>query len=93
MDLLYQRYADPFSFLSRAKNFSKTVKDIWNIAQEEKIFEMYLHSYSEKTFDEYKEELLNSSKNKEDLIINDEEKKEIIKSSNNILNNFSPSEI
>lgn len=93
MDLLYQRYADPFSFLSRAKNFSKTIKDIWNTAQEEKIFEMYLHSYSEKSFDEYKEELLNSSKNKEDLVIDDEEKKEIIKNSTNILNNFSPSEI
>lgn len=95
MDLLYQRYANPFSFLSRVTfiyGFSETITKIWNEACEDKIFRMYLHSFSDKSFNEYKEELLNSSKDKEELVINDEEKEEIVKKSNSILQNFIPFE-
>lgn len=95
MDLLYQRYANPFSFLSRVilrYDFSETITRIWNASCEDKIFRMYLHSFSDKSFNEYKEELLNCSKDIEETIINDEEKKEIVKKSNSILQNFIPFE-
>lgn len=95
MDLLYKRYANPFSFLSKMilrYGFSQTITKVWNEACEEKIFRMYLHSFSDKSFNEYKEELLNSSKDKEELVINDEEKEEIVKKSNSILQNFIPFE-
>lgn len=94
MDLLYKRYANPFSFLSNFKNnFSQTIVNIWNAEQDDKILEMYLHSFSDKSFNEYREELLKSSKiDKKEIVINDEDKKEIIKKSTNILKNFSPSQ-
>ena len=98
MDLLYRRYADPFSFLSRMMsryNLTDTITKIWNESQEEKIFEMYLHSFSDKSFIEYKKEVLNSGKNNtenEEYEINDEEKQEIVKKSNDILKDFIPLE-
>lgn len=97
MDLLYRRYADPFSFLSRMVSkysLADTIKKIWNEAQEEKIFNMYLHSFSDKSFYEYKEEVLKKQDNEtlENYNINDEEKEKIVKKSNDILKNFSPLE-
>ena len=95
MDLLYRRYADPSSFLSRMMsryNLSDTIIKIWNEALDEKMFNMYLHSFSDKSFYEYKEDILNCGKQEsEDCYkIDDEEKKEIVKQSNDILNNFTP---
>lgn len=95
MDLLYQRYANPFSFLSKVSlryGFSQTILKIWNEVQEDKIFRMYLHSFSDKSFNEYREELLNSSEDKEEIVISDEAKEDIVRKSNDILQNFTPFE-
>ena len=53
---------------------------------------MYLHSFSNKSFNEYREELLNSSEDNEEATLDDEEKEEIVKKSNSILQNFIPFE-
>ena len=93
MDLLYRRYANPLSFLSKMiykGNFTKTITDIWNEEQEEKMFEMYLHSFSDKSFDDYKKELLNQSKVEKTM--NEEIVKDTIKKSESILDNFIPIE-
>lgn len=93
MDLLFKRYTNPYYFFSNFKNsFSKTILDVWNAEQEDIILNLYLHSFSDKSFNEYKEALLKSSKLKDESInIDDEEKARILKSSDNILKNFSPS--
>lgn len=93
MDLLYRRYADPISFLSKMiykGNFTKTITDIWNEAQEEKLFEMYLHSYSDKSFNEYKEEMI--TQNRIEKTMSKEFVKATIKESESILENFIPAE-
>lgn len=92
MDLLYHRYADPFSFLSRMiprYGLTKAIVNMWNEAQEERVFSMYLHSFSDKSFLEYKKEVLNSA-NLDNTEVNDEDKVEIVKESNDILNKFTP---
>lgn len=92
MDLLYHRYSNPFSFLEKMKRkgLANTIKNIWNKEQEDRMFEMYLHSFSDKSFLEYKEEILNQNNNTENQNINDEEKTDIFKKSNDILKNFTP---
>ena len=62
MDLLYQRYASPFSFIENALNvgrFSQFVEDfIITISKEEndkKLWEFYLHRGIEVSFNEFKE--------------------------------------
>ena len=62
MDLLYQRYASPFSFIQNALDvgrLSKFVDDfIINISKEEnerKLWEFYLHRQIEVSFNEFKE--------------------------------------
>lgn len=93
MDLLYRRYANPLSFLSKMiynGRFTQTIADIWNEAQEEKIFEMYLYSYSDKSFNDYKEELL--SKSKVEKTMSEDIVKETVIKSESILKNFIPIE-
>ena len=98
MDLLYRRYNNPFSFLSRMiskYSLTDTIIKIWNEAQEEKVFNMYLHSFSDKSFYEYKEEVLNSKRKQQENsheMIDDEKKTEIVKKSNDILKSFNPLE-
>lgn len=97
MDLLYKRYADPFSFLSKILikyKLSESIVKIWNKEQEDTIFRMYLHSFSDKPYSEYKKELLNSNKEnidkEETQRMTEVQKIEIVKKSNDILKNFTP---
>lgn len=68
---------------------TKAIVNTWNEAQEEKVFNMYLHSFSDKSFLEYKKEMLNNA-NSNSAEINDEDKVEIVKESYDILNGFTP---
>jgi hypothetical protein len=60
MDRLYQRYADPFSFINgmiRSGRFHEFVRSFWNNTQkelnEEKSWEFYLHRVLEGSFDDF----------------------------------------
>ena len=55
---------------------------------------MYLHSYSDKSFNDYKNDIINSAKEeiKNNYIIDDDEKVNIVKKSTDVLKNFTPAE-
>jgi hypothetical protein len=56
-DLLFRRYASPFDFLKGIDEmgmFDEALKEILHEEQEEKLWQMYLHSMSDKTFNDWK---------------------------------------
>ena len=64
MDLLFVRYADPFSFINgmiRTGRFREFVESLWNTDAREKhdreIWEFFLHRVFDKSLDGFKEEL------------------------------------
>lgn len=94
MDLLYQRYASPFSFMdgmirtgrfcSFVENFVSTV----NSEKEEKTqWEFFLHKVFEGSFADFKEDMRIQ---KELQNMPEEDFETTIKHSMNILNNFNP---
>ena len=95
MDLLYQRYASPFSFIDgymQTGRFDEFVVEFVNAINKEKEhqtrWDFYLHKVSpEVSFDAFIEEAEN---NKQNLNMSDEEKAETVKMAMNILNNFNP---
>lgn len=62
MDLLFQRYADPFLFLDQlieCGQFQEGLCKISRSVQEDKLFQMYLHSTDFSiSFNEWKREVL-----------------------------------
>ena len=95
MDLLFKRYASPFSFIDgymQSGRFDEFVVELVNTVNEEKEestrWEFYLHKVnSEVTYQDFVEELENDKQNQN---MTDEEKAETVKMAMNILNNFSP---
>ena len=94
MDRLYQRYADPFSFINGmilSGRFHEFVSSFWNHTQkelnEEKSWDFYLHRVFEGSFDDFmkaqKTEAEHRNMSKQTI-------ETTIKNSMNILNNFNP---
>ena len=97
MDLLFKRYASPFSFIDgymQTGRFDEFVVELARTVNEEKeeetTWEFYLHKVSsEVSYKDFFEELENDKQNQN---MSDEEKAETVKMAMNILNNFNPDE-
>ena len=96
MDLLYQRYASPFSFLDgiiQSGRFYDFVvyfdRTIAKEKEEKTLWEYYLHRVYDKSFEAWKEEMRNDLKNKN---MSERTIETTVQDSVNILNNFNPEE-
>lgn len=96
MDLLFQKYASPFSFVNEAIktrqfcNFiNKFVKTTNEEKEEEKLWEFWLHKVSGKSFNDFKEELKTDMQN---AGMTKEEMKSIVENSLDILKTFKPTQ-
>lgn len=57
MDLLFKRYASPFSFIDSlilSGRFSEGVSEIFSFLNEDKEWEFFLHKVFDKSFEEFK---------------------------------------
>lgn len=88
MDLLFKRYASPFSLLDQmimGEQFFNFVNDLFDFAEDERLWDYYLHKISGQSFTEFK----NSLKERNEVVspINVET---TINDSYDILQNFVP---
>ena len=96
MDMLYQRYACPFSFMDgmiqsgRLFEFvTETVKANNAEKQEETQWQFYLHKVFEKSYQEFKNEL---EQNERDMQMSEEDIETAIKQTIDLMNTFNPFE-
>lgn len=96
MDLLYQRYASPFSFMDgmiEIGKFSEFVDNIVDISNQEKEdkynWEFFLHKVFDKSYTDFEESI---KVNEETQNMPIEAIETTIQDSMNILNNFKPKE-
>ena len=57
MDLLFSRYASPFSFIDvliSSGRFSEGVSEIYSFSNEEREWDFFLHKVFDKSFDDFK---------------------------------------
>ena len=94
MDLLYQRYASPFSFMDgmiqtgRFEEFVITFCDTVKKEKDEKTsWEYFLHRVFDKSFEEFKKGMKNDNENKK---MSKRTIETTVKSSMDILNQFNP---
>ena len=94
MDLLFKRYADPFSFINGmilTGRFHEFVVSLRDTDEKEKndreIWEFYLHRVLDKSFDGFKEELRINAANRH---LSERTIETTINHSMNILQNFNP---
>lgn len=61
MDLLFNRYASPFSFIDvliSSGRFSEGVSEIYSFSNEDKEWDFFLHKVFDKSFDDFRKETL-----------------------------------
>ena len=94
MDLLFQRYADPFIFLNgmiQTHRFSEFVESFVEIVnkerQEKHNWEYFLHRIFDKSYNEFKDEI---KVNQDNQNMSESQIEATILHSNNILKNFNP---
>ncbi len=101
MDLLHKRYAGPFSLLDSLienEQFNEYVQFLLNKEAEDKnnqmLWEYYLHKVYDKSFNEFKEEMLVKSEgeSKKNDATDEAKRNEIIKKSKAILEGFAPTQ-
>lgn len=89
--MVFKRYSSPFLFLENLienKKFYDGIITIWNKSNDDKLWELYLHSMPEKSFNDWKDELIfNNNKEEVSGVIDLEVAKE---KSRDILNHFKP---
>lgn len=107
MDLLYSRYSNPLEFMRLYINqgrFGEFVAEILEMDQkrkqeetekdnEQKMWEMYLHSMADKSFNDWKKDILsnsNSNQKPASLSMNDDQVEDAKQKARGILKNFSP---
>lgn len=107
MDLLYSRYSNPFEFMRLYINqgrFGEFVTEILEMDQkrkqeeaekdnEQKMWEMYLHSMADKSFNDWKKDVLSNSNSNQkpvSLSMNDDQVEDAKQKARGILKNFSP---
>lgn len=92
MDRLYQRYADPFSFINgmiRTGRFAEFVSDFMAATDSEKEWEVWLHKVFDVTYSEFKQGIEDTKKNQQ---MSSGAIETTINESMNILNDFNPSQ-
>lgn len=94
MDLLFKRYADPFSFVDgmilagRFCDFISDFIETVNQEMEEKYdWEFFVHKVFDKTYQEFKEEI---RINKDNQNLSEQDIETTVNHSIEILNNFNP---
>ena len=94
MDLLYQRYASPFSFIDGmilSGRFLEFVRSFWkNVHEEkneEKSWEFYLHRVFEGSFEDFMEKQKNDAEHRN---LSERTIETTIIQTNSILKNFNP---
>ena len=94
MDLLYQRYASPFSFIDgmiQTGRFCEFVESFWQTVHKEKdeetSWQYFLHKVFEGSYADFKNELKTNSDHKN---MTEQTIETTIKESMNILNKFNP---
>lgn len=107
MDLLYTRYSNPLEFMRlyiENGRFGEFVENIISIdnkrkieeaeaENEKKFWDMYIHSFSDKSFNDWKAEVIKNSNNKkqpESLSMSSDQVDDVIEKSRSILNGFNP---
>lgn len=87
--MLFTKYASPFDFLdgmTEMGEFEQALDRLVEQEQEKKLWEMYLHSHSDKSFNEWKEQVLednpkpSEAMSKEEVTTEIDRSKEILKS-------------
>ena len=74
--MLFKRYASPFDFLdgiSMMGTFEQSLANLVEEAQNEKLWDVYLHSFSKKSFKEWKDEVMQSVPKKTTVEMTNEE--------------------
>ena len=96
MDLLFKRYASPFSFIEGMMNtgrFDEFVVEFLTAVRDEleekTTWEVYLHKVHEGSYKDFVDEIENDKKNQN---MTDETKESILQNSLSILDNFNPIE-
>ena len=94
MDLLYQRYASPFSFMDgmiQTGRFCEFVESFWRTVHKEKdeetSWQYYLHRVFDASYADFKKELKNTNEHRN---MSEQTMETTIKQSMNILKNFNP---
>lgn len=90
MDLICKRYSSPFLVLDNiiaAGRFKDFINELNNAVLHEEIYELWLHKVFDKTFEEFKNDVIEEMKAQQ---ITPEAKEATIKNSFEILNNFKP---
>lgn len=90
MDLLFKRYADPFSLINgyiQTARFCEFINSFAEYVTEDEKWDFYLHRVWDKSYPEYCEALKNSQALRN---MSEGEMEATIKKSMNILGNFSP---
>lgn len=88
MDLLFNRYASPFSFIDvliSCGRFSEGISEIYGFLNEEKEWDFFLHKVFDKSFDDFKSTTL--SKPQE---MTSEDFETTVTNSKSILQGFNP---
>lgn len=86
MDLLFNRYANPFLLIDNLIATNKLFKfiiDLIDIVNDENIYDLWIHKVFDKSFNDFKNEIINNEVEVEDI-------ETTVKDSYNILNNFKP---
>ena len=87
MDLLFNRYASPFVLIDgliRTQSLNDYISELWDIVNEEKIWEYFLHKVFDKSWGEFLDEC-KPSEPSEPIDLD-----ATISKSRSILNNFTP---
>lgn len=90
MDLLFKRYADPFSLLDGYIQTARMCEFVHRLAKqqaEDDRWEFYLHKVWDKSFTEFCESMQTSQ---DPQVMSDEDLKATVLKSMNILGNFNP---
>ena len=107
MDLLYSRYSNPLEFMRLYINqgrFGEFVAEILEMDakrkqeeadkdNEQKMWEMYLHSMADKSFNDWKKDVLSNSNSNQkpvSLSMNDDQVEDAKQKARGILKNISP---
>ncbi len=66
MDLIHKRYSSPFFYLNLLidnHKFSDGIDTIYKEVENERLWQLYLHSMSEKSFNDWKDEIMSANTN------------------------------
>lgn len=93
MDLMFTRYSDPFSFMdSLIENgsFGGGIDRIYEIRNDDVLWELYLHKVFDRSFEDFKDEITGQSKNIHRAVMTKAEFNTTIEMSKSILESIDP---